>query len=121
MRIVNEAPRRPSFLSRSAKAKESGEVDGWHASVLTPVNEGVFAQQYENKDAEVQITYTRMIKMTFWKHDVTGFKFRSHSAKGRQIPWVSVSSTTYVLYDFLHGKVEKSILLENLLIVTSYY
>ena len=46
-----------------------------------------------------------------WKHDVTGFKFRSHGAKGRQIPRVSVSSTIYVLYDFLNGKVKKNILL----------
>ena len=32
--------------------------DGWLTSVLTPVNEGVYAMQYENKDAEVQTTYT---------------------------------------------------------------
>ena len=30
----------------------------WLTSVLTPVNEGVYAMQYENKDAEVQTTYT---------------------------------------------------------------
>ena len=47
-----------------------------------------------------------------WKHDVTGFKFRSHGAKGRQIPRVSVPSTIHVLYDFLHGKVKKNILPE---------
>ena len=40
---------------------EWGEVDGWHTSDLTPVNEGVYAKQYENKDAEVQTTYTWMI------------------------------------------------------------
>ena len=45
-----------TFL-RSAKAMELGEVDGWHTSVLTPVNEGVYAKQYENKDPEVQTTY----------------------------------------------------------------
>ena len=55
--IVNEAARRPS-PSRSAKAMESGEVDGWHTSVLTPVNEDVYAKQCENKVAEAQITYT---------------------------------------------------------------
>ena len=33
-------------------------MDGWHTSVLTPVNEGVYAKQYENKDAEVQTTHT---------------------------------------------------------------
>ena len=49
----------PTFLpSRSAKAMESGEVGGWHTSVLTPVNEDVYAKQYENKDVEVQATYT---------------------------------------------------------------
>ena len=47
----------PTF-PRSAKAMESGKVDGWHTSVLTPVNEGVYAEQYENKDTEVQTTYT---------------------------------------------------------------
>ena len=58
-RIVNEAGRQTS-PSRSAKAMESGEVevDGWHTSVLTPVNAGVYAKQYENKDAEAQTTYT---------------------------------------------------------------
>ena len=48
----------PTFPSRSAKAMESGEVDGWHTSVLTPVNEDVYAKQYENKDAEAQATHT---------------------------------------------------------------
>ena len=48
----------PTFPSRSAKAMEWGEVDGWHTSVLTPVNEDVYAKQYENKDAEAQTTYT---------------------------------------------------------------
>ena len=56
-RIVNEAALRPS-PSRSAKAMESGEVDGWHTSILTPVNASVYAKQYENKDTEVQTTYT---------------------------------------------------------------
>ena len=32
------------------------EVDGWHTYVLTPVNEDVYAKQYENKDAEAQTT-----------------------------------------------------------------
>ena len=40
---------------------ESGEVNGWHTSVLTPVKDDVYAKQYENKDAEVQTTYTWMI------------------------------------------------------------
>ena len=40
---------------------ESGEVDGWDTSVLTPVNEDVYAKQYDNKDPEVQTTYTWMI------------------------------------------------------------
>ena len=63
VRIVNEAARQHSFPSRSnfrsAKAMESGEVvhGGW-MSVLTPVNKGVYAKQYENKDTEVQTTYT---------------------------------------------------------------
>ena len=49
----------PTFLpSQSAKAVELGEVNGWHTSVLTPVNEDVYAKQYENRDAEVQTTYT---------------------------------------------------------------
>ena len=47
----------PTF-PRSAKAIELGEVDGWHTSVLTPVNAGVYAKQHENEDAEVQATYT---------------------------------------------------------------
>ena len=55
-RIVNEAARRPSFPSRSAKTMESGEVDGWHTYVLTPVNEDVYVKQCENKDAETQTT-----------------------------------------------------------------
>ena len=50
--------------------------------------------------------------------DLTGFKFRSHGTKGRQIPRVSVSSTIYVLYDFFTWKSEKNILLENF---TNYY
>ena len=54
---VNEAARQPS-PSQSAKAMESGEVDGWHTSILTPVNAGVYAKQYENEDAGVQTTYT---------------------------------------------------------------
>ena len=37
---------------------ESGELDGWSISVLTPVNAGVYAKQYENEDTEVQTTYT---------------------------------------------------------------
>ena len=56
-RIVNEASRRPS-PSRSAKAMESGEVDGWHTAVLTPLYSGVYAKQYENEDAEVHTTCT---------------------------------------------------------------
>ena len=32
--------------------------DEWLTSVLTLVNEGVYAMQYENKDAEIQSTYT---------------------------------------------------------------
>ena len=32
--------------------------DGWLTSVLTPVNEGVYAMQYGNKDAEVQTIYS---------------------------------------------------------------
>ena len=56
--IANEAACRPFFPSRSAKAIELGEVNRWHTSVLTPVNEAVYAKQYENKDAEVQTTYT---------------------------------------------------------------
>ena len=32
---------------------ESGEM---HTYVLTPVNEDVYAKQYENKDAEAQTT-----------------------------------------------------------------
>ena len=32
------------------------EVDRWHTYVLTPVNEDVYAKQYENKDAEAQTT-----------------------------------------------------------------
>ena len=52
-RIVNEAARRPSFPSRSAKTTESGEM---HTYVLTPVNEDVYAKQYENEDAEAQTT-----------------------------------------------------------------
>ena len=43
---------------QATKAMEWGEVDGWHTCVVTPVNEGVYAKQYENKDAEVQTTYT---------------------------------------------------------------
>ena len=31
-------------------------MDGWHTYVLTPVNEDVYAKQYENKDAEAQTT-----------------------------------------------------------------
>ena len=46
-RIVNEAVRQPS-PSRSAKAMESGEVDGCYTSVLRPVNAGVYGKQYEN-------------------------------------------------------------------------
>ena len=30
----------------------------WWMSVLTPVNKGVYAKQYESEDAEVQTTYT---------------------------------------------------------------
>ena len=56
--IVNEAARRPSFPSGSAKAMQSGEVDGWHTSVLAPENIDVYAKQYENKDAKAQTTYT---------------------------------------------------------------
>ena len=37
---------------------ESGEVDRWYISVLTPVNAGVYVRQYKNEDAEVQTTYT---------------------------------------------------------------
>ena len=54
-----------------------------------------------------------MQSQKIWKHDVTGFKFRSHGAKGRQSHGVSVLSTIYVLYDFLHGRVKKNVLLED--------
>ena len=71
-RIVNEAARQFSFPSRSAShsnviyewltsvltpVNEDVRYE-WLTSVLTPVNEGVYAMQYENKDAEVQTTYT---------------------------------------------------------------
>ena len=54
-----------------------------------------------------------MQSQKIWKHDVTGFKFRSHGAKGRQIPRGEVSSTIYVLYDFFTQKSETNILLED--------
>ena len=60
-RIVN-GPCTPTFLSLSIKFTISqsngvGTGGGW-MSVLTPVNEGAYVKQYENKDAEVQTTYT---------------------------------------------------------------
>ena len=49
----------PTFLPLSiSQAMESGEVDGWHTSVLTLVNADVYVKKYENEDAEVQTTYT---------------------------------------------------------------
>ena len=54
---MNEAARRPSFPLSISQSNVIGR-DGWLTSVLTPVNEGVYAMQYENKHAEVQTTYT---------------------------------------------------------------
>ena len=47
-----------SFPSRSAIEMYVIRRYEWLTSVLTPVNEGAYAVQYENKDAEVQTTYT---------------------------------------------------------------
>ena len=53
--LVAEALTGPIYPSRSPKAMEPGEVNGWHTSVLTPANEDVYAKQYENKDAEFKL------------------------------------------------------------------
>ena len=47
----------PTFLPLSISQSNGVRRGGW-MSVLTPVNEDVFAKQYENKDAEVQTTHT---------------------------------------------------------------
>ena len=52
----------PTFLPLSISQNNGvgrevdSAVDGWHTYVLTPVNEDVYAKQYENKDAEAQTT-----------------------------------------------------------------
>ena len=53
-----------------------------------------------------------MQSQKIWKHDVTGFKFRSHGAKGRQIPRDGVKHNLHVVR-FFTRKSEKNILLED--------
>ena len=48
-----------------------------------------------------------------WKHDVTGFKFRSHGAKGRQISRGECVEHNLRVVRFFTGKNEKNILLED--------
>ena len=43
----------PIFFPLSISQSNVIRRDEWLTSVLTPVNEGVYAMQYENKDAEV--------------------------------------------------------------------
>ena len=48
-----------------------------------------------------------------WKHDVTGFKFQSHGAKGRQIPRSECVKHNLCVVRFFTGKSEKNNLLED--------
>ena len=48
-----------------------------------------------------------------WTHDVTGFKFRSHGAKGRQIPLGECVKHNLRVVRFFTAKSEKNILLED--------
>ena len=48
----------PTFSTLSISQSNVIGRDGWLTSFLTPVNEDVYAMQYENKDAEVQTVYS---------------------------------------------------------------
>ena len=54
-----------------------------------------------------------MQSQKIWKHDVTGFKFRSHGTKGRQIPRGECVQHNLRVVRFFTRKSEKNILLED--------
>ena len=54
-----------------------------------------------------------MQSQKIWKHDVTGFKFRSHGANGRQIPRGECVKHNLRVVRFFTGKSEKKILQED--------
>ena len=54
-----------------------------------------------------------MQSQTIWKHDVTGFKFRSDGAKGRQIPRGECVKHNLRVVRFFTQKSETNILLED--------
>ena len=62
-----------------------------------------------------------MQSQKIWKHDVTGFKFRSHGAKGRQIPRGECVKHNLRVVRVFTRKSEKIFCWKILLIVTSYY